>query len=143
MPRIQLTWNMALSSLAVAVFAVGCAGSASELTMNRSGAVQAAEAEVLLSEEGNGNTEVRVQVENLPPANELSESAETYVVWAQDPESGEAHNLGALEVGKNGRGEMETLTPLKRFDIYITAEPISSAKTPTGERALWASVAQQ
>lgn len=143
MRGFQFTWQMAFSTVALGIFAAGCASSGSELTMNRSGAVQDAEAEIKLREESNGNTEVRLQVQRLPKASELNEKAETYVVWAQAPEGGEVFNLGALDVGDNGRGEMETLTPLKKFDLYITAEPIASAKTPTGNRALWASVAQQ
>jgi hypothetical protein len=141
--RFQFTWQMALSTVAVGVFAVGCAGSRSEFQLNRAEPVLGAEAELELSEEANGNTEVGLEVRNLRPASELRENAKTYVVWAQDPLGGEAFNLGALDVGSSGRGELESLTPLKKFDLFVTAEPTAAAVRPSGERAMWASVAQQ
>lgn len=121
----------------------GCAGSVSEFRMNRADNVIDADGELAVREEKNGNTEVLVEVENLPPASKFRQNASTYVVWAQEPGGGMAFNLGALGVGNNGRGEMESLTPMKKFDIYITAEAMAEARAPSGDRALWASVARK
>ena len=129
--------------LLAACLAGGCASMASELTMNRAERVQQADAQLELREESNGNTEVAVEVSNLPPAGEFRENATVYVVWVQEPGGGLAHNLGALAVGRSGRGGMESLTPLRKFDIYITAETVAEARAPSGNRALWASVAQE
>ena len=124
------------------LLAAGCTSQGSQFPMNRADTVAAAGAELEVREERNGNTQVAVAVENLPPPGKFRESATTYVVWAQEPGGGYAHNLGALGVGQNGRGAMESLTPMKSFDIYITAEALPEAKAPSGTRALWASVAQ-
>ena len=129
--------------LLAAAMAGGCASTASEFSMNRADNVQKANAQLELREESNGNTEVAVEVSNLPPAGEFRENATVYVVWVQEPGGGMAHNLGALAVGHGGRGGMESLTPLRKFDIYITAETVAEARAPSGNRALWASVAQE
>lgn len=130
-------------TLMAAALLAGCASKASELSMNRADLVPGADAQLELREERNGNTEVAVEVSNLPPAGEFRENATVYVVWVQEPGGGMAHNLGALSVGRSGRAVMESLTPLRKFDIYITAETVAEARTPSGNRALWASVAQE
>lgn len=124
---------------------VGCSslglGGNNSQAMHADTSVPAARGEVMAKEGDNGNTEMRVQVEHLAPPEAIVDDAKTYVVWAQDSENGErVQNLGALRVDEKLKGELRAVTPLKRFDIFITPEPVATADTPSGDRVLWTTV---
>jgi hypothetical protein len=118
----------------------GCAGSQA-MRVNRTN--PAASAEVETREESNGNTKISLKAEHLARPEAVDPAAATYVVWAQDlANGGEPQNLGALEVDDNLKARFEAITPLKRFDLFITPEPINTAQVPTGEKSLWTTVSQ-
>jgi hypothetical protein len=64
---------------------------------------------------------IRIEIEKIAMPETLAPAMNTYVVWAISPE-GVAENVGALAVA-DGRGRLETVTPLDRFGVLITAEP--------------------
>jgi hypothetical protein len=45
----------------------------------------------------------------------------------------DAQNVGALHVNEKLDGKLETVTALKQFLLFITAEPSPSAMVPTGK----------
>lgn len=120
------------------VFLAGCSG---PQLMSTNSAVPAAEGTVKTTDEDNGNTKVDVKVKHLAKPDQVEPSAKTYVVWAQDNvNNGVVQNLGALQVDDDLEGELKSMTSLKSFDVFITAEPVATAQYPTGDKALWTTV---
>jgi len=54
------------------------------------------------------------------------------VVWARADGAGSAQNLGALHVDKDLDGTLKTVTPLRTFDVFITAESSPTARAELG-----------
>ena len=98
---------------------------------------------VRLEETKNKNTAVTLQVEHLAPPEKLAQGLSTYVVWAQ-PTVGDArpYNLGALRVGKDLKGDLDTVVPYRTFNLFITAEPTASVTNPSGDTLLWTQIGQ-
>jgi hypothetical protein len=121
----------------------------------------AAQGEVKTSRTSDQNTRVSVKVKHLAPPDRMSQGASTYVVWARPmgvpaarvdgqrelvagrEDSSGLYNLGGLKIGKELDGELETMTPFKSFELFITAEPSSGVTAPRGERILWTTVTNQ
>ena len=123
----------------VVAFAVALGACAHSQPMQSSARVPAAEGSVKLGKGDSGNTRVTMKVKHLADAAMVAPGASTYVVWIQQPER-EPQNVGALKVGKDRRGELETVTPHQTFQVFITAEPTVSARAPTSERLMFANV---
>jgi hypothetical protein len=100
-------------------------------TLNTSDSVQTATGKVLVGTEKDGNTKVKVQVQHLAPPATVAEDSAAYVVWLK-PAGGDPQNVGVLKVGKDLKGELETRTPFKQFQVIVTAEPVSNVRTPQG-----------
>lgn len=132
----------ALLMFAAVVLASSC--SSSTMLMNADRSVPAAQGEVTTREESNGNTAVKVSVKHMAQPQAVEPMASTYIVWAQDNTvNGAVQNLGALRVDERLEGELQAVTPMKRFDVFITAEPVATAQFPTGNKALWTRVVQE
>lgn len=128
-----------LTGIVLAAGIMSCASSPQ--IMSADSRVPAAQGEVKAKEEGNGNTHLKVKVKHMAKPNAVEPMASTYVVWAQDnTNTGNVQNLGALQVGDDLEGEIEAITPMKRFDVFITAEPVATAQYPTGTKTLWTTV---
>jgi outer membrane protein OmpA-like peptidoglycan-associated protein len=75
-----------------------------------------------------GRARVDVSVRKLPDPWSLGPYS-TYVLWAVTVD-GRANNLGTLEL-HNGRGELETSTPLSQFALIVSAEPHFAVTAPS------------
>ena len=127
-------------SAAILVLAAGCASTGSQM-MNTDSRVPAAQGEVDAKQGDNGNTQLSVKVKHMAKPEAVEPMANTYVVWARDSSgSGNVQNLGALQVNDDLEGELDAVTPLKHFDVFVTAEPVATAQYPTGSKTLWTSV---
>jgi hypothetical protein len=62
-----------------------------------------------------------------------------YVVWFQERGS-EALSQGALKPDKKLKARFKGVTPMKSFDILVTAESDAMVKVPSGAEVLRASV---
>ena len=101
--------------------------------------VPAAQAEVAIGTDDNGNTSLKMKVQHLAHPENLTPRAVVYVVWLQ--ERGEnSQNIGQLRVDKNLKATFETVTSLKSFDVLVTAEQEIRAKNPTGPEILKATI---
>jgi hypothetical protein len=97
----------------------------------------AAMGEVATSAGPNGNTKLTVDVKHLAPPDRVSPGARVYVVWATELGTGAvANNLGALRVDAGLNGRLESLTPLRSFDLDITAEETPTVATPSAVSVL-------
>ena len=92
-------------------------------------AVPAARGKVDIGKDSNGNTKVKMEAEHLAEPGKLSPPRTEYVVWFQE-KGGEAQTQGRLRIDKNLKGSFETSTPLKNFDVFVTAESDPSTKQP-------------
>jgi hypothetical protein len=127
--------NAALLLLAIAA---GCAGPQVRMTVTEE--MPAAEGRVKVGEADNENTALEVTVEHLAAPEKIAPEATTYVVWALATGTDSAQNLGALRVDDDLKGSLETVTPLRAFEVFITAEASATARSPSTPRLLTASV---
>jgi hypothetical protein len=101
--------------------------------------VPAARGEVNIGKDKNGNTKVDLQVKFLAPPENLTPPKTAYLVWFQD-RGGEPTMEGQLRLDKKLNGNFKTTTPLRNFDLFVTAETDASAKTPGSPQLLRTSV---
>jgi hypothetical protein len=108
-----------------------------EFVMTGNPAVPGARGNASVITTDDGNTQVDVKVEHLAEPDKITPGAQVFVVWAQDREgTAEPQNLGMLRVDDDLSGSITAVTPMKVFDLYITAEPTASTAAPTGEPIL-------
>ncbi len=107
------------------------------LTADKS--VPAARGQVDIGRDKNGNTKVEIEVEHLAPPENLTPPRAAYVVWFQE-RGAEPLNQGSLKPNKNLKATFKSVTPLKSFDVFVSAESDLNAKTPSGSEVLRASI---
>jgi hypothetical protein len=107
--------------------------------MTAASIVPAARGEVAIDKDKNGNTRLKMTVQHLAKLENLTPPAAVYVVWLQE-RGGNSENQGQLKVDKNLNATFETVTPLKSFDVFVTAEQDASAKDPHGPQVLTATI---
>ena len=112
-----------------------CASGPSTFGLRGGPEIPASEGEVTASPgDNNQNTKVVVVVRHLAVPDRVVPGATSYVVWVQRSEDErDAQNIGALHVNEKLDGKLETVTALKQFLLFITAESSPSAMTPTGK----------
>jgi hypothetical protein len=135
----KLFYRFAL--LCGAVLAVATVGWAKNYHMTAAKTVPAAAGEVNVAKEKDGNIRVDVKVKHLAKPGNLTPPANTYVVWLQQ-EGSQPQSQGELKVEDDLDGELKTTTPLKNFNVFITAETDSQTKTPSDQVVLRATVQQ-
>ncbi|MDP2343535.1 MAG: hypothetical protein Q8O67_21425 [Deltaproteobacteria bacterium] len=123
--------NLLNSALAVAGIAV-LAACSTTTTLAPTNANPASEGKVRVSEGPNGNTKVEVTLDHLPNPRALDPTYATYVVWIKPDERGQFMNMGQVAINDEREGRLETITPLHRFTLVVTAEPDATATTPSG-----------
>lgn len=79
----------------------------------------------------NGNNQITIKAENLAAVERLSPPKAVYVVWILT-ENSDTRNLGQLRNKNAQLAEIQTLTPYKYTDIFITAEEQADVLYPTG-----------
>ncbi len=52
-----------------------------------------------------------------------------YVVWVATPDRAHVINVGQVRV-ENGKGEIQTLTPLRKFHLFLTVEEQGDVMKP-------------
>ena len=101
----------------------------------------AAEGTVLVTSGPNQNTRLKITVHHLAHPDRLGPGATVFVVWARPAERGASlQNLGALRVDNDLDGSLETVTPLRNFELLITAEAEAGSLQPSGEPLISARV---
>jgi hypothetical protein len=88
--------------------------------------------------EANGNTHIAIKVVHLAPPDRVGAGASTYVAWSEvgSGDAKQLQNLGAIRVDKDFSGQLETVSALTDFDLFITPEPAPTAQLPTGKEVL-------
>lgn len=135
------TLSVLLAAAIGALSFPGCSmlGGGSGSNMNVSTAIPAAEGTVKFGKARNDNTRIDLTVKHLADPAKLTPPANNYVVWLRPDKDAPAQNIGALIVDKNLTGKLDTVTALRRFDLFITAEGSGQVQEPTGQPLLWTS----
>ncbi len=113
----------------------------SKIVMSSSQSVPAAKGIIHATHDSNNNTKLEISVHYLAQPEALTPPAAVYVVWLH-PENDLLQNKGELKIDKNRNGDLTIVTPLKRFEIFVTPEPSAQATVPTGEHVLSANISQ-
>jgi hypothetical protein len=126
---------MVLLLLPVLAFTIFIGSCTQKVAFQRSSVVPAADADVRVKTDRNGNYELDIRVQNLAQPENLSPSRETYVVWmlASDQNT---YNLGELQVGDNLRGSLTAVTPHRPIRVYISAEDDATGRAPSDQVVL-------
>jgi hypothetical protein len=107
--------------------------------MTAASIVPGARAEVAIGKDKNGNTRLKMTVQHLANLENLTPRASAYVVWLQE-RGGNSANRGQLKVNKNLKAIFVTVTPLKSFDVFVTAEQDPRTDGPSGQEVLRATI---
>ena len=99
----------------------------------------AARGQVDVGQDKNGNTKVELKVEHLATPENLTPPRTAYVVWFKERDA-EPMNQGLLKPGKNLKATFRSVTPLKTFDVLVTAESDPNTTSPGGSEIMRASV---
>jgi hypothetical protein len=114
---------------------------ATKVTLTGNPDIPAAQGEVKLGTSENGNTTIDLQVKHLAPPEKVNPAATVFMVWVRPMDPGaNPVSLGALQVNEKLEGRMSTVTPLRAFDLFVTAEPTQLSTGPTGKELFTAHV---
>jgi hypothetical protein len=125
--------------LAVLTFGVMLTSCTHRVPVTVSSGQPAATSELKVTKDDNNNTKLKLTVRNLAKPTRLLPARKTYVVWIQRDDSS-PEILGQLQVDDHLKGEFETVTPHKRFDLLVTAEDSPTPEFPSDERVMRARV---
>ena len=103
--------------------------------------VPAATGSVDLGKDRNGNTELKLNVDHLAKPASLTPPQNNYVVWVQEKDAA-AENVGELKVNGKLKGAFQTVTPRRKFDVFVTAESDVTIKAPSGPEVLRGTVSR-
>ena len=124
-------------AIALGALLAACATTpTNRVAMSTSADIPAARGTVTVTPTDNRNTRVQVEVQHLAPPSKVTPGATTYVVWARVPGEDQVQNLGALRVDRNLRGTLDTVTPFRNFDVFITAERNAAAVDPSAQELM-------
>jgi hypothetical protein len=124
-----------------AVVASSNAYGGKKFPLRASTAVPAARGKIDIGKDSNGNTKVKMEAEHLAEPGKLSPPRSDYVIWFQE-KGAEALTQGRLRIDKNLKGSFATSTPLKNFDVFVTAESNANTKQPAGTEVFRTTVQQ-
>ena len=83
------------------------------------------------SHDHNGNTKIKITAKNLASADRIDPNQKMYVVWVIT-EKNETRSIGVLKNRNVQTTALETLTPFKFTEVFITAEDHTDVSYPSG-----------
>ena len=76
------------------------------------------------------NNQLEVKLSNVPEPSSVKPESTRYVLWAATPDRQHVSNLGQLRLDQDRNAQITTLTPLRSFVLFVTAEPAGDVMTP-------------
>jgi hypothetical protein len=131
--------NRCIGWIAIGLLALTSIATGKKYPLTADKSVPAARGQVDVGRDKNGNTKVEIEVEHLAPPENLTPPRTAYVVWFQERGS-EPLNQGTLKPNKSLKATFKSVTPLKSFDVFVTAESDPATKAAAGPEVLRASV---
>jgi hypothetical protein len=138
-PWLSLSGSIFITALSVLV--VFCLPScASKMVFSNSPVVPAAEGTVKIKRDNNHNYKIELKLMRLAEPSRLSPPRNAYVVWLVTEHDG-TKNIGQLKTSsklfsKTLRSSLNTVTPFKPRDFFITAEDDASVQYPGTQTVL-------
>ncbi len=127
---ISNTWRIAVVIGVLTGLSAGCGGPNKYLVRGATIAT-GADANITVNDFEDGNSEVEIEVANLPPANRVESDATVFIVWFK-PEDGQPAKAGQLEYDEDDRtGTMHATSANRQFTVIITAEEEADASSPS------------
>jgi len=134
--------RLAIALLMLTGLALASCTGPNERRMESSGDIPAAESTVKIGSNSNGNTTFDLTVKHLALPSRVDPDATVYVVWLRGDEPAmRAQNMGAIKVDDDLDGSYSGVTPLRDFEIFVTAEPSATELSPTGKELLYTTIA--
>ncbi len=106
------------------------AGCAKKIRFTPSPLASAGEASAQIKLTYNRNNTIEVELSKVPLPSTLKDTFTRYVLWVATPDRQRVVNAGQLRVDENNTADITTLTPLRSFILFITAETQGDALTP-------------
>ena len=130
--KISLTANTApkLLTAALGILLLSGAGCAKKIRFTSFPLAQAGEASARVELTYNRNNTIEVELSKVPDPSTLKDTFTRYVLWVATPDRQHVVNVGQLRVDENNTADISTLTPLRSFILFITAENQGNAVTP-------------
>ena len=125
--------------LFISVLILCVVASAGEIPLVASSLVPAAAGTVSYEHDRNRNIKLEIKTKHLAAPERLTPAKNAYVVWIRSTD-GQTQNAGSLRINSNLEGSFQTTTPIKAFDILITAEDNPSASQPSGPEIMHGSI---
>lgn len=79
------------------------------------------------------NNRLDLKLTDLPQPGSLQPQFTRYVLWVADAGRGNPVNTGQLRVDDRREAKITTLTPRRRYVLFVTAEAAGDVLTPSGE----------
>ncbi|MCK6547554.1 hypothetical protein L6R52_17020 [Myxococcota bacterium] len=127
-------------SFALAACTLLACSSATRVPLSTREGMPATRGDVKITTAKNDNTGIELKVKHLAEPHRITANATTYVVWAEPPGGAQPQNIGALRVGEDLAGHLETVVPFKSFRLFVTPEATSTATSPTGDTIVSAQI---
>lgn len=112
---------------------------AGDVPLVGSSLVPAAAGKINYEHDRNGNIKLDIKTKHLAAPERLTPAKNSYVVWIRSND-GQVQNAGVLRVNNNLEGSFTTTTPIKAFDVVITAEDSPSVSQPSGPEIMHGSI---
>lgn len=112
---------------------------AADVPLVASSLVPAATGKVSYEHDRNGNLKFTISTKHLASPERLTPAKNAYVVWIKSSD-GQQQNAGVLKINNDLEGSFSTTTPVKAFDIVITAEDSPSVSQPMGPEVMHAGI---
>jgi hypothetical protein len=131
---------MRSTQLAVAfVLAAGCGGAAAHqipIEGTRARLLRGPEGRIAVVETPEGNREVQIQLDQLPPPSAYDRQDSSFAVWIV-PAEGVPVRAGDLRYDAHSHyGHANVVTPYDRFHVVVTAEPRSPNRAAPGPNVI-------
>lgn len=123
-----------IAMIAVAGALCGCFGP----RLAKSPDLPQTEGKVRFHRTRDAQTRIDLKLKHLAQPEELTPPGYLYVAWVRGDKEALPQKVGSLEMDKDLKGELSALTPLNRFDLFVTAESSPEIENPTGLPLLWA-----
>ncbi len=130
--KISQTANTApkLLTAALGILLLSGAGCAKKIRFTSFPLAQAGEASARVELTYNRNNTIEVELSKVPDPATLKDTFTRYVLWVATPDRQHVVNVGQLRIDENNTADISTLTPLRSFILFITAETRGDAVTP-------------
>jgi hypothetical protein len=128
--------SLIVSLIAALLCSVAWAG---EIPLVASSLDPAAVGRISYEHDRNRNIKLEIKTQHLAAPERLTPAKNSYVVWIRSND-GQTQNAGVLRINSDLEGSFTTTTPVKAFDVLITAEDSPTVAQPSGPEVMHGSI---